>query len=180
MSLDRCDLPPSAASTPSTTAAWLPSLVADLVVVLLPDSGFRYLSKTYNDDWMRGHGFLDDVMEMSASRVLASVRGGHREICSVATTQTVGDAIGLMAGRGISQLPVLEDGVPVGSVTETGILSHLIESPGVRGEPVGSIMEESFPVVSPRLGLAELSTLLDQELGAVLVETPAGFEIITF
>ena len=47
----------------------------DLVVILLPDSGFRYLSKTYNDTWMRSHGFLDERGELSAVDVVPSDRG---------------------------------------------------------------------------------------------------------
>ncbi len=44
----------------------------DVVVVLLPDSGFRYLSKTYNDTWMRGHGFLDEEGELVAGELINS------------------------------------------------------------------------------------------------------------
>lgn len=31
-----------------------------LMVIILPDSGTRYISKIYNDDWMRQNNFLDN------------------------------------------------------------------------------------------------------------------------
>jgi cystathionine beta-synthase len=151
---------------------------ADVVVVLLPDSGFRYLSKTYNDDWMRGHGFLDEIMEITVAGVLERRRGQSR-VCSVSSHDTITDAVSLMARHGISQVPVLDQDQLTGSVTEKGVLNHLIEHPGAASEPIGSVMEDPFPVVSPGLGLGELSSLLDAERGAVLVKSADGYEILT-
>ncbi|HMB94043.1 MAG TPA: pyridoxal-phosphate dependent enzyme, partial [Rhodothermales bacterium] len=77
----------------------------DVVVVLLPDSGFRYLRKTYNDDWMRNHGFLERQPDLTVDQVLTS-RKQDRTVIAVSPDDTLGEAIGRMAESGISQLPV--------------------------------------------------------------------------
>ncbi len=151
----------------------------DVVVVIFPDSGFRYLRKTYNDDWMRGHGFLDDPVDMTVDRLLKLRRGS--KVYSVAPGDSLGDAIACMSEHGLSQLPVIEDERVVGSVTETAILNHLIAHPGARLEAVRIVMGEPFPLVSRHLELTELSAMLDDSNGAVLVASGTGgqFEIIT-
>ncbi len=151
----------------------------DVAVVIFPDSGFRYLRKTYNDDWMRGHGFLDDPIDMTVDRVLKLRK--NAQIHSVAPGDTLGDAITCMTEHGLSQLPVIDNANVVGSVTETAILNHLIAHPGARLEPVRAVMGEPFPLVSRQLELTELSAMLDESNGAVLVASGIGgqFEIIT-
>ncbi len=152
----------------------------DVAVVILPDNGYRYLQKTYNDDWMRGHGFLDDLEELTVDRVLRA-RAERRKVYTVAPSDTLGAAIDYMSDFGISQLPVVEGGKVVGSVNESAILSHLLQHPGARLEHVSKVMKEPFPVVSPRLELQELSAMLNTGNGAVLVAAgdDGHYEIIT-
>ncbi len=152
----------------------------DVVVVLLPDSGFRYLSKTYNDNWMRNHGFLESKPDLTVSQVL-SVRKIGGTITSVAPDETLGDAIRKMAERGISQLPVMDGSELVGSLTESVILNRLIENPESRDEMVRDVMGKPFPIVPRSLHLEHLSAYLEQGSGAVLVEPGDGqnYQIIT-
>jgi cystathionine beta-synthase len=152
----------------------------DVAVVVLPDNGYRYLNKTYSDDWMRGHGFLDYTDTITADRVLRS-RSERRRVYTVAPEDTLGDAIDYMTDFGISQLPVVEGSTVVGSLNESAILSHLIEHPGARFEHVGRVMKEPFPIVSPRVEMQELSAMLNAGNGAVLVASGGDghFEIIT-
>lgn len=152
----------------------------DIVVVLLPDSGFRYLSKTYNDNWMRNHGFLVSKPDLTVSQVL-SVRKIGGMITSVSPDETLGAAIRKMAERGISQLPVMDGTELVGSLTESVILNRLIENPDSRDEMVRDVMGDPFPIVPRSLHLEHLSAYLEQGSGAVLVEPADGhnFQIIT-
>ncbi|NNE48351.1 MAG: pyridoxal-phosphate dependent enzyme [Rhodothermales bacterium] len=152
----------------------------DVAVVVLPDNGYRYLNKTYSDDWMRGHGFLDYTEAVTADRVLRS-RSERRKVYVVAPDDTLGEAIDYMTDFGISQLPVVEGSTVVGSLNESAILSHLIEHPGARFEHVGRVMKEPFPIVSPRVEMQELSAMLNAGNGAVLVASgeDGHFEIIT-
>ena len=154
---------------------------SDVAVIILPDSGFRYLRKTYNDEWMRGHGFLDDSIDLTVDRVLKSRSAGKARIYSVSPASTLDDAISYMMQYGVSQLPVIDSGEAVGSINESVILNHLIAHPGARLEPVRTIMREPFPIVSPLLKLSELSAILDEGDGAVLVSVGPDrhYEIIT-
>lgn len=155
----------------------------DVVVVLLPDSGFRYLSKTYNDTWMRDHGFLERRPDLTVDHVL-DVRRKRAPVLAVSPDDTLGYAIQGMTERGISQMPVIEGDEVVGSLTETVILNRLIERPDAREQPVREVMGEPFPIVPRALHLEHLSAYLEGGTGAVLVEPdPPGsataYEIIT-
>jgi cystathionine beta-synthase len=85
-----------------------------------------------------------------------------------------------MAEYGISQVPVMEADDVVGTVTESGLLSHLIEHPTGISTPVGEIMGDPLPVLPQDVKLDQLSEYLESKLGAVLVKQPDGtMEIIT-
>lgn len=151
----------------------------DVVVVVLPDSGFRYLSKTYNDNWMRNHGFLSNRPEWTLAEI-AAMRRGEPEVLSVTSANTLGEAIDLMSANGISQVPVIDGEEVVGSLSETVILNSLLEGPDRRDVEVGSVMAEAIPVVPSSLHLEHLSAYLEQEPGAVLLKAEnGGFRIIT-
>jgi cystathionine beta-synthase len=164
----------------------------DVVVVLFPDSGFRYLSKTYNDEWMRAHDFLEPTPQVSVGDVLQMRREG-RPVVAVEPEDTLGEAIGQMTDQSLSQLPVIDPSTAevVGSLTEARILHLLIESPEHKSEPVHEAMGEPFPTVPRSMDLGLLSAYLEDESGAVLVEperaagpsgdggAQAGYDIIT-
>ncbi len=157
------------------------SLTADSVaVIVLPDSGFRYLSKTYNDNWMLDHGFLERRPELTVKEVLRT-RKKERDVVSVSPGDTLQEAIRRMSENAISQLPVLDGEEIVGSLTEGRILNRLIESPGAREEPVGTVMGAPLPVVEWTATIEDLSNLLEQGPGAVMVNRADGgpYEIVT-
>ena len=139
-----------------------------VVVVMLPDSGFRYLSKTYSDEWMRRQGFLEETPHLTVEAVLAA-RAHAEPVVAVAPGDTLADAIGVMMARGISQVPVLDGETVVGSLSERGVLNHLIEAPGSRDRPVREVMAGPLPVVARDVPLERLTAYLDGEAGAVLV-----------
>ena len=116
----------------------------DVVVVLLPDSGFRYLSKTYNDTWMRDHGFLERRPDVTVEHVLGARRQKAR-VLAAAPEDTLGQAIQGMAEHGISQMPVIENGEVIGSLTETVILNRLIAQPDAREQAVREVMGRAAP-----------------------------------
>jgi len=152
----------------------------DVVVVVLPDSGFRYLSKTYNDNWMRNHGFIESKPDLTVEQIL-SLRRNKAKVVSVGPADTLQNAILRMNEFGISQMPVVDGNEVVGSLTENGILNLLIESPGARAESVRGVMDDPFPIVPCSLHLEHLSALLEQGTGAVLVHLVEEnqYEIIT-
>lgn len=146
----------------------------DVVVILLPDSGFRYLSKTYNDAWMRNNGFLDATPEIRAG----SLRSG-RTMEWAAPSDTLGDAIDRMVSGGISQIPVMDGQEVVGSLTESVVLGRLVRDPDARNHAVSENMGPPFPVVEADMPLEGLTRLLSEAPGAVLMRIEQDFQIIT-
>lgn len=140
----------------------------DVIVILLPDSGFRYLSKTFSDRWMRDHGFIEHRPAVTVADVLQR-RIKSTPLVAIGPSDTLGDAIEQMSRFSISQLPVLEGADVLGSLTETSILNRLITDPDARSHAVRELMDKPLPVISRSLHLEELSSYLDR-YSAVIVE----------
>ncbi len=150
---------------------------AAVMVVILPDGGRNYMSKLYNDEWMRANGMLDSAGAVVQVGDLLRRRHGGAEIPAVVvarTTQRVGDAIETLQRYGISQMPVSEaaDGAElsslVGSVTERGLLDRAYRDPAIVDRTVGEVMGRSLPQVDERASLDEAFGLLAGDAGAVL------------
>ena len=151
----------------------------DVIVILLPDTGFRYLSKTYSDTWMQSHGFLSGQSSIRAGEIIQR-RPQSDSVVFVSPDDTLQTAINRMADAGISQLPVLDQLSVVGSLTESVILNRLVSDPNASSLKVGENMGEPFPVVDGDAPLDSLFALLTDSPGAVLVsDTPGHYSIIT-
>lgn len=146
----------------------------DIVVVLMPDSGFRYLSKTYNDEWMRNNAFLESRPDIRAGALRS-----NRNIVYVSKEDSLGTAIDRMAENGISQLPVMDGADIVGSITESVVLGRLVRDPNARTQAVSENMGPALPVVDPDMPLEGLTRLLSESPGAVLMRVDDAYQIIT-
>ena len=151
----------------------------DLVVVIIPDSGTRYLSKIYNDNWMKENQFLEPPIQVRAGQVVREKVRRTKELVFVPLGVTVEDAVNLMREHDISQLPVIEGGQVVGSLSEARILDILVSNATARTRPVVEYMEKPFPVVSDDASLTEVAQQMHREFSAVLVKHKDGFDIIT-
>jgi cystathionine beta-synthase len=148
-----------------------------LVVVLLPDSGRSYLSKIYNDEWMRANGLLATTGAVARVGDLLGDRhhaGPLPDLVLARTTQRVGDAIAILQEFGISQLPVSEqpdgdaiDGI-VGSITEKSLLDRAYRDPSVVERTVGEVMNGPLPMVEVAASLDEAFALLAGETSALI------------
>lgn len=134
----------------------------DLVVVIFHDHGSRYVGKLYNDDWMRERGFLE------VKTVNDLVKGRSGKIISVNPKQTVGEAIIEMKKNEIDQLPVIDNGIVAGSITESKIFNLLLEDNEVQSKTIGEVMEKPFPEVSIDTAVEKLSKFITKENPAVL------------
>jgi cystathionine beta-synthase len=127
--------------------------VDDVVVVLLPDSGRGYLSKVFNDDWMRGYGFLPSDGERSVGDILRGKSGGMPPFVHTHPTETIRDAIKILREFGVSQMPVVRAEPPVmaaevvGSVVERDLLDALFTGRAQLADAVESHMSASLPMV---------------------------------
>jgi cystathionine beta-synthase len=139
-----------------------------LVVVLLPDTGRNYLSKIYNEEWMRSNGFLEQfpthsVGEMVGQRTSGS---GLPPFVGVQARDTVRAAIDAMQHYGISQLPVVEsngggtDTRMVGSIQERTLLDRVYRDPSLIESSVGAAMDPPFPTIQRTADMDEAFDLL--------------------
>ena len=97
------------------------------IVTLLPDSVRNYMTKFIDDRWMRENGFSEASWETNTLGELLRAMPSRRKLVAAESADTVADAILAMKEHGISQLPVLDEGRLVGIVTESDLLSKLVE-----------------------------------------------------
>jgi cystathionine beta-synthase len=142
-----------------------------LVVVPLPDTGERYLSKLYNDEWMRENQLLeadrttlDDLLHAKSRR-----DGETPTIVSVTTGQTVRQALRLMSLHDVSQLPVMDGASCVGSVADWSLSARSLDDTKLLDATVGQVMDAPFPVVDVGQPVDSVAKLLSKSNPAVLV-----------
>jgi cystathionine beta-synthase len=149
----------------------------DVVVVIFHDHGSRYMGKMYNEDWLRERGFLKDE-KLTARSILA--KRSNQEVVTLDCEKTITEAINIMKTLSISQLPVTQQGMVIGKITESNILDSLLENPALRSSPVKEIMTASLPFVDLNTSIDKISSMINKDNSAVLVEDEQGkFEIIT-
>lgn len=143
----------------------------DLVVVVIHDHGSRYIGKIFNDDWMRDRGFLDD--ELKVRDLIAKKE--NKEFLSVKASSTVKEAFTMMKDHDISQMPVMKEGEIVGSITESAVLTYLLENPMSNTDKlVETIMDPAFPVVQEDLPCRQLSKYISKKIPAVVAKDRSG------
>lgn len=140
----------------------------DVMVVLLPDHGTRYLAKVYNDQWMKDHGFLESRNFDTAKDIIA-VRERSGGLFTVPKDAKVSEAIMILNREGIDQIPVTDNGHLVGSISSSGLLEKIIADPNLQTKLVGEIMDKPMIFVAPDSTLDVLSSLVNKENKAVLV-----------
>jgi cystathionine beta-synthase len=140
----------------------------DVMVILLPDHGTRYLNKVYNDQWMKDHGFLEERVYGTARDIIHS-RGGKDRLVTVAATDLLESAIISLNREGIDQLPVVDGVEFVGTVSTAGLLEKVIQSPEARKLPVREVMDKPMQFVAVDSTLDVLSSMLGKNNRAVLV-----------
>lgn len=133
-----------------------------IVVVILPDNGSRYLSKVFDDKWMRENGYLDSEWgEVSLREVLNTK--GSQELISASSKDSMSDVIALMKNNDISQVLALDaNGTITGLVREVDLLKHLLEGNHKHngGEPIETIMQSVPPSFPAHARLDEVMTAI--------------------
>ena len=144
-------------------------------VVILPDSGSRYLSKLFSDDWMREHGFLE--LELGTVGELLRAKSGT--LVTASRREAVSDVIGKMKEYDVSQLPVLDDGKLVGMIAEVDLLNALLEGSHRPADPIEPIVDPAPPVVEPETSVDALARIFPSANAAVVVDHGAVVGIVT-
>jgi len=148
----------------------------DVVVIIFPDHGSRYMGKMYNDDWLRDRGFLKDE-KMTARNIIQKKE--NQQIITIDCEKTVLEAINTIKSLNISQIPVTQQGMVIGKITESDILNSLIENPSIKSQPIKNITTAPFPFVDLNTSIDKISAMINKDNIAVLVEANGEIEIIT-
>jgi len=154
----------------------------DYIVALLPDTGMRYLSKVYNDEWMRERGYVESSVPLTAAEVVYAKReaGKVRELVIARPYQTVFHALKTMQEQDISQVPVFEENLPIGTVYEDQILTLALQGKDLRKLVVREVMSKPLPRVPKSAPVERVTYILSHENPAVFVEMDeTRFEILT-
>lgn len=141
----------------------------DVVVVIFPDHGSRYVGKVYNDQWMMERGFFD----VKTFKDIVNTRTSKRLI-TVEQNQTVAEAVDLMRKYDIEHIPVVDDKGLIGAVSEGGLFQKIFSDPDLKTATISSVIEPAYPVVSFDTPVERLGGLITKGNGAVMAKDESG------
>ena len=128
------------------------------IVTILPDSVRNYMTKFLDDAWMRENGFSEAMWETGTmGDVIRSLP--PREVVAASSSDTVADTVMQMKEHGVSQLPVLDDGKVVGIVTESDLLSRMVEGHTDLATSIAEVMFRNVHTVNMREDASRLPEL---------------------
>jgi len=140
-----------------------------LVVFIVCDTGEHYLTKFHSDEWMK-EKLLLEPQRITAGLIVETKNGGSpNQLIFVSPDETVGAALALMSENSVTQLPVLEDHLSVGSIRESHMLAKLLDNRDLLNSKVSDVMDKSFPVLEMDASFNEIKSKL-QKSPAVLIE----------
>ena len=145
------------------------------MVAFLCDTGERYLTKLYNDEWMRENQMLDGD-RVSVLQLLGAKKGDAPMIVGTAPGASVRQALRLMSLHDISQLPVLDGRDCVGSISEAAVSARALEDPKLLDAAVSAVMDAPFPIVDGALLVESAVKLLSKTNPALLVRGSNGMQ----
>ena len=145
------------------------------VVAVLCDWGERYLTKQYDDEWMRNNGFLARPRATVAEMVAAKLEPLPGLLTATPSTP-VRMAISTLSSHHVSQLPVVVDGECIGSVAERRLMSAVLADPEVLEQEVESVMEAPYPVLDEAADAEAATKLLSGGAHAVLIRRDGALD----
>ncbi len=152
------------------------------IVAVMSDYGGYYLSKMYNDEWMKQKGFYRKVSPPKDEITAEDIVGlkTRKDLIFAHPEHTLSEAFEMMRQHDVSQLPVVSYGTAIGSISENKILSILIENDEAMNSKVVGYMEQPFPVCGSHATISELSEKLQESTSGVLITLSDGsFQLLT-
>lgn len=142
----------------------------DVMVVVICDTGERYLTKHHSDEWLQEKGFLEpEKITLQMVLQMKTARNGSPKIIAASPDMTVREALDMMNGQGFSQLPVMDDGKPAGSLRDNRVMAAVLDDRDLLEQPVKEIMEPSFPVL-PHTSDVQNAIRYLKDARAILIE----------
>jgi cystathionine beta-synthase len=148
------------------------------ILVLLPDGASKYISKIFNDDWMRENGFLEEEKGLGTVRDLLGPRAAGSVVTAKASDK-VRDVIDTLKRHGISQLPVIEGAKLHGLVQEVDLLRHLVQGRGTLDDSIADLVESDYATVTPSTKVELLKGVLSDAKIAIVLDKEAVVGVVT-
>ena len=149
------------------------------VVAFVCDSGNKYLSKMYNDFWMRDQGFIEEPATGDLRDLIARKHSEHAAV-TAAPQDTLAQALGRMKLYDVSQLPVLDEaGHACGIVDESDILLRVFGDRSRFADPVSTAMTEKLDMLPPSATIEDLLPIFDQDHVAIVADETRFYGVIT-
>ncbi len=149
------------------------------ILIMLPDNGRAYLSKAFNDNWMKDHDFLPSPLKTNRVSDLLEKRGTPGELVRATVDQSVLDVVQLLKKHGISQVPVFSDDQLVGILDETDLLHPLATGQLQPKDPVIHLIQGNILWVQPDDDLQELNNHFQKGYVALVRDGRGHVHIIT-
>jgi cystathionine beta-synthase len=139
------------------------------IVTILPDSVRNYMTKFMDEQWMRANGFTESLWETSSVGDLLRTLP-RREVFTASSSDTVADSVMTMKERGVSQLPIVDEGKLVGIVTESDLLGKLVEGRASLSSSVAEVMFRKVHTVNEREDAGSLTKMFGEGLVGLVVD----------
>lgn len=150
-------------------------LAGKKILIMLPDSGNRYLTKVYDDAWMREAGFIEEPSMGTVDDLIISLQLSPKAVLTASTTEKVSNVIDMMKEKGTSQLPVSDEkGYVKGLVTESSILNALYEGEIKPGDEISSLVDTSVEFVSGGDAIEKISALVTGGKTPLVMDSVTG------
>lgn len=151
-----------------------------LPVVILPDSGSRYLSKFYDDKWMREFGFLSMEFGETGLRDLMMAKP-NKKLITASLGDTIRNVVSIMHQNAVSQMPVIgADGTLVGLIEEVDLLNHMLDKhEHNQNEKIDALVQNAGAVFAPETPLEEAMPSLTAGYALIVVENSKPIGILT-
>ena len=146
------------------------------ILVFLADAGHKYMSKIFNDDWMRENGFLQDAPGIG---IVGDIIAGKKPIVTARSSARLRDVVDQMKALSISQLPVVDGGKMRGIVAEVDLLRALVTGGKTLDTPIGEVVEDDYATVTPNTKIELLQGVLADAKVAIVEEQGQIVGIVT-
>ncbi len=150
-----------------------------VVVFIVCDTGERYLTKFHNNEWLRDKRMAENSAKTLRDIVEAKCNSGESELVSVKSSDKVKIAVDLLNIKGFSQLPVIDNGVSVGSIRESDIMVKLLNEPNLLEQPISGIMENALPSIDDKTELSSVKKYLSDSPAILVKEYGRIIDIVT-
>ena len=155
---------------------------SDMMVILLPDTGMRYLSKIYNEEWMKENQYVEEGIRLQVKEVVRIKNKGKKssKLVMAGPKDTLMAALKKMRNQDISQLPVFERSRLSGAIYEDAVMGLLLKGRDIKKMVVREAMDQALPVVGPSARVDTVMQMITPDKPAVMVQlAKAKYDIIT-